>query len=614
MNQIQLNHVIMKFKLIFFSLLLFSILSCKDMPQNSEVNSSEILVETNLVPPVYIEDEARWTLEDRMEHYGVPGVSIAVIYDHKIVWSKAYGIMDKESNEPVRLNTLFQAGSISKPVASYGALKLADNDEIDLEENVNTYLSSWKIPDNEFTENKKVSLKHLVSHTGGLTVHGFLGYSPDLTVPSLIEILNGVPPANSPAIFVDKVPEESFRYSGGGYTIMQQMLIDVKGKSYPELMDELVLSHLEMSNSTYEQPLSMEKLKMAATGYLPDGSMTKGKRHTYPEMAAAGLWTTSEDLAKFAIDVQNTYKGTSEKVLSKEMVHQMLTPFVEDFLGLGLFLNKKGDAVYFGHGGWDEGFSSELVAHKTKGYGVVVLTNSNHPDFISELIRSVALTYDWENFVPVYKKLDLNQEDIIAITGRYKINSDDLLEVYEDNKKLYVKRMGQQPDEFIRISDSTFVSRENNEPIQFRTDSLNENFKMIKWQPTDHHIISSYEMMSEEERIPLEIISSGDFNKGLSAYMEIQRADKDDEAISENRLNRKGYNLLSEDNIELAKAIFKVNTIMYPSSANVYDSYAEACMMNKEYELAIKNYQKSLELDPQNQNAKDMIVKMKGEM
>ena len=604
----------MKFKISLLSFLLLVFLSCNDTIEKPEVKTKERLIETNLVPPVSIENDIRWTIEERMKHYGIPGVSIAVINNHEIVWSKAYGIIDKESKEPVTLNTLFQAGSISKPVASYGALRLVDTKEVDMEENVNTYLTSWKLPDNDFTEKKKVGLKHLVSHTGGLTVHGFLGYSPDLAVPSLIEVLNGAPPANSSAIFVDKIPEESFRYSGGGYTIMQQMMIDVKGKSYPELMNDLVLSPLEMSNSTYEQPLSADKLALAATGYLPNGSMTKGKRHTYPEMAAAGLWTTSEDLARFAIDVQATYKGTSEKVLSKEMVHQMLTPFVEEFVGLGLFLNKKGDAIYFGHGGWDEGFSSELIAHKTKGYGVVVLTNSNHPDFISELIRSVALTYEWESFVPVYESLLLSNEDISAISGRYKIHSDDLLEVYGEADKLYVKHSGQEPDELIRISDSTYIRREENEPIQFKRDSETDKLKMVYWNPSGEEIIASFEMMSADEKIPLEMIASGDFEKGLSAYMDLQSSDKNDEAISENNLNRKGYNLIAENNIELAKGIFKVNMQLYPESANVYDSYAEACMLNKEYEPAIKNYQKSLELNPQNQNAQKMIEKMQGDM
>ncbi len=193
-------------------------------------------VETGLINPVYLEGDSTWTIEERMKHYHVPGVSIAVIKDGKIEWTKSYGVMDEETKEPVTNETLFQAGSISKPVAAYGALKITEEGKIDLSENVNTYLKTWKLPDNEFTKDKKVALKHLLSHTGGLTVHGFLGYSPDLPVPTLIQVLDGVSPANSPPIRVDKAPETGFRYSGGGYTIMQQMLIDIEGKSFPAIL------------------------------------------------------------------------------------------------------------------------------------------------------------------------------------------------------------------------------------------------------------------------------------------------------------------------------------------------------------------------------------------
>lgn len=204
-------------------LVLITVLACACSTRETHPLTTEeqiTKVETSLVRPVYLAGDSLWTIEERMEHYGVPGVSIAVIKDSKIVWSKAYGIMDKETNEPVTTTTLFQAGSISKPVAAYGALKEVELGKLTLDENINNYLTAWKLPDNEFTKEKKVGLRHLLSHTGGLTVHGFPGYTPGDPVPSLIQVLNGEPPANTGAIRVDKVPEESFRYSGGGYTIM----------------------------------------------------------------------------------------------------------------------------------------------------------------------------------------------------------------------------------------------------------------------------------------------------------------------------------------------------------------------------------------------------------
>ncbi|MEJ0029571.1 MAG: serine hydrolase domain-containing protein [Bacteroidota bacterium] len=284
-------------------------------PKETTTGDITTQVENGLIEgEVYFEGDKTSTIQERMDFWGVPGVSIAVIKDNKIVWSKAYGIMDKETNEPVTTTTLFQAGSISKPVAAYGALKAVENGKLNLTDDVNKFLTTWKIPENEFTKDKKVTLAELLSHTGGLTVHGFWGYSPDLPVPTVVQVLDGTPPANSPPIRVDKEPGGTFRYSGGGYTVMQQMMIDVYNKPYPEIEKELVLAPLQMNNSTYEQPLDSVKIKLAATGYLPDHQQTKGKRHTYPEMAAAGLWTTAEDLAKFAIDVQLAFKAESKNL------------------------------------------------------------------------------------------------------------------------------------------------------------------------------------------------------------------------------------------------------------------------------------------------------------
>ena len=599
------------FLLFLLTLLIFQ--SCINSTSPESLADRIKKVENNLTHPVFIHGDSTWSIQERMEHYGVPGLSIAVIKDNEIDWVKTYGVMDKESRLPVTTQTLFQAGSISKPVAAYGALRLVEQNKISLDENVNTYLQSWKLPDNEFTEEKKVVLKHLLSHSAGITVHGFLGYNTDLPVPTLIEVLNGESPANSSAIFVNKTPEESFRYSGGGYSVMQQMMIDIEEKSFPLLMNDLVLQPLGMSNSTYMQPLQNKQLELAATGYLPNGSMTKGKRHTYPEMAAAGLWTTAEDLAKFAINIQQAVKGESNLILSKDLANKMLTPFVEDFIGLGIFINKMNDEIYFGHGGWDEGFSSELVAHKDKGYGVVILTNSNHPAFISELIRSVALSYQWDDYVPVYTKMKLNPAELDQISGRYRINNDDLIKVFVKDNKLFKINFGEDPVELFQISDSTYISRDNNQPIQFMTDPGNGQLNMVVLNGNNGTLKSTHSLMKEDEKLPIEILESGDFEQALIAYQKLMKSDPNDPVINENRLNRRGYNLLGKNKIGLAKDIFKININLYPDSANVYDSYGEACMENGDYDLAIANYKKSLTLESNNPNAVKMVEKMEKE-
>ncbi len=594
-------------------LLLIFLQSCAE-PSTENTTADDIKkVETSLINVVHIQGDSTWSIAERMTHYGVPGVSIAVINDGEIEWTKTYGVMDKESKSPVTENTLFQAASISKPVTAYGALTLVEQNKVDLNKDINTYLTSWKLPNNEFTIDKKVTLKNLLNHSAGTTVHGFLGYSPDLPVPTLIEVLNGTPPANSGAIFVDKIPEESYRYSGGGYNIIQQMMIDVEHKAFPDIMKTLVLHPLEMNNSTFDQPLQGAQLDLAATGYLPDGSMTKGKRHTYPEMAPAGLWTTAEDLAKLAINIQQALKGESQIGLSKEMATKMLTPFVTDFTGLGIFLNKKKDQVYFGHGGWNEGFSSELMAHKDKGYGVVVMTNANQPAFISELIRAVALTYDWDAYVPVYKKMETDPAFIAEISGRYLINGNRLMEVVQSDKQLLGKELGEEPKELVKISDSTYVRRGRELLMQFKPNTANKSMDMLIIDPNNGTIVSTFARMDDAEKIPLEILVEGNFDQALKAYQALIEKDPKDPTINENNLNGLGYRFLNNDQMKLGQAVLKVNMMLYPDSFNVYDSYAEACMKMGEFDEAIENYKKSLRLNPENTNAVAFLKELQKE-
>lgn len=579
--------------------------------QNINVTSEIKSVETNLINPIYIEGDSTWTIESRMKFYGVPGVSIAVIKDFEIAWIKSYGIMDKDSQQPVTKETLFQAASISKPVTAYGALKLVNQNKIELNKDVNTYLKSWKIKNNEFTKDKKVTLKSLLSHSGGLTVRGFLGYSPDLTVPTLLEVLEGKDPANSAEIFVDKVPEESYRYSGGGYTVMQQIMIDLEDKTFPKIMDELVLSPLKMFNSTYNQPLKGEQLNLAATGYLPDGTMTKGKRHTYPEMAAAGLWTTAEDLAKFAIDLQKTYRGESQKVLSQEMAKKMLTPFVKNSMGLGIFLKKMKNEVYFRHSGWNEGFCSKLMAHKEKGYGVAILINSNHLDFISELIRSVAVTYNWDNYILKYEEEKINTEDIEKIVGRYKVNNNSIISIYYNNGLLYRNNIGEKPIKLLKISDTLYVSREDDKnTMQFKSNSENKNDILII-RNHNGNLNFSLKKMKENEKIPMEFLENGNFDQALKGYQSLISKNSRNPDITEPSLNKLGYRYLKLNNIKLSLDILRINTILYPNSASSYNNYAKACLKNGKTDLAIKNYKKALLIDPNNKNANKMVNKLK---
>lgn len=319
-----------------------------------------------------------------MTEHKTPAVSIAVIFDGKVEWARAYGVATTPS-------TLFQAASISKPVAAMAALHMSQYGNFGLDDDVNRHLSGWKVPENEFTREKKVTVRGILSHTAGLTIHGFPGYAEGEAVPRVIQVLDGESPANTKPVRVDVVPGSAYRYSGGGYTVLQLLMTEKFKRPFPELMRMAVLGRLGMSNSSYEQPLPQERSTRAAVGFHPNGRSYTGGWHTYPEMAAAGLWTTPTDLCKFALEAAKAAQGQSNKILERPMAQAMMTPHVgKHGLGFGM------DNDWFGHGGANAGYRCTLTCRPDGSYGAVVMTNSDSgAKLFGPILKALAGEYGW---------------------------------------------------------------------------------------------------------------------------------------------------------------------------------------------------------------------------
>lgn len=427
-------------------------------------------VESGLTAGVSMNGKApSMKLADRMAHYKVPGVSVAVINNGALEWAKGYGVIEAGAPSPVTAETRFQAASISKPVAAMAALALAQQGKLSLDEDVNRKLTSWKVPDSEFTKTEKVTLRRLVSHSAGLTVHGFRGYAADEPVPAVVQVLNGEKPANSAPVRADLVPGTKWRYSGGGFTVMQQMMADVAGKPFPDLMQELVLGKIGMRHSTYHQPLPKAWEEFGATGHRSDGQAIKGRRHTYPEMAAAGLWTTPSDLARFAIELQQSLQGKSNKVLTQEMTRQMLTKQIGEF-GLGIQLGGKEKVVSFSHGGSNEGFRCMLFAYLESGQGAVVMTNGDRGDnLVSEILRGIAREYGWPDFRPTEKTIAKVDPAIYpGYAGKYEAGQV-IVTVSVENGRLYLQAppLGPQRLELFPLSETRFFMVEDTIEFSF---------------------------------------------------------------------------------------------------------------------------------------------------
>ena len=374
---------------------------------NSDIGDKILKVENSLSPSVISGSDKvpSYNILDRMKQFHVKGVSIAVINNYKIEWIKGYGYADEEEGRKVDVNTLFQAASISKTINSLGFMKLVQLGSIDLDKDINTYLKSWKFPYDSISKHKIITSRNLLSHSAGLGVSGFMGYERNGPIPDIVQVLDGISPANSKPVRSIKAPGLEFDYSGGGTVVSQLILTDTSGKSYEEFMKKEVFEPLQMTHSTYS--LKNDTLNIAS-GYYSDGKKVKGKYHLYPEYSAAGLWTTPEDLAKYMIECQLALKGKSEKVLTQKYMEERFTPVVnykESKVALGVFHRYKNGVYYFNHNGGNEGFTCASYGSLDKGYGVVVMTNTNNQEFMLEICNSVARVYDWDRFfVPQFTK------------------------------------------------------------------------------------------------------------------------------------------------------------------------------------------------------------------
>ena len=426
-------------------------------------------IQDSIMPGTLVKGEPIQTkkLSDLMGELHVPGVSIAVIHDGQIEWARGFGVA-KTGGPPVTPETLFQAASISKPVTALAVLHLVESGKLDLDADVNQYLKTWKVPENEFTAKKKVTLRELLTHTAGTTVHGFEGYAAGAPVPTLLQVLNGEKPANSAAIRVETVPGTNWSYSGGGYVIIQQVLEDVTGKPLPKLMQELVLGPIGMTHSTYEQPLPATRLREAAMPYKAGAQPVEGGPHTYPEIAPAGLWTTPSDLARYAIEVQKSLAGKSNRVISAATARKMLTAGMNHW-GLGPGIGGSEGHPYFGHGGANAGFRCNLIAYEN-GDGAVIMTNSDVGGALGqEIQRTIAYEYKWPDFQPAERTLaKIDPKVFDAYAGAYVVGRQ-YMTVKREGDRFYAHISTQQPVEIFPQSDHEFFLKTADAQLTFKT-------------------------------------------------------------------------------------------------------------------------------------------------
>jgi CubicO group peptidase (beta-lactamase class C family) len=571
-------------------LLLVALVACKSgsgsstaaLPPPTTKPAPALQIEAGLLPAVQVKgDDTRFSLEARMREYKIPAFSIAVFDNYEVVWAKAYGFADVESQRPANEQTTFLAGSISKSVNALGQLLAVEEGIMDLDAPINEALKRWKLPENDLTRAKPVSLYMLLSHTAGTTVHGFRGYAAREKVPTIEQILDGTPPANSAPIRVDLPPGSKFRYSGGGTTITQLALEERSKKPYAEVMAARVLAPLGMTSSSFEQELGAARLAHAAAGYGPDGAAIDGKRFVYPEMAAAGLWTTPTDLARFFIEIAKARAGKS-KLVSEKLAKKMTTKVADaepvGGVALGVFLMERNSVEHFGHNGADAGFQAVAIASLDGGRGIVMMTNSeNGHRLFQEVERTIFAAYEWPGADAPVVRFRLDGNVRLQFVGRYTADGVPF-EIVERGNELHARTPFGEPAELIPTAPDKLIKVDDRTEIKLTANGL-------ELHPSNRPPQLLVRGVSEH---PLFLLEASKPDEAVAALKAMK-----DGKTEEARINQLGYALLGRDATK-AIEVFKLNASAFPDSANAHDSLAEAYAKTGNKGAAITSFQRAL--------------------
>ncbi|MDN5287795.1 MAG: serine hydrolase [Mucilaginibacter sp.] len=466
-------------KIVCLSLTLLLLVQLSSQAQQTSTKEKIQQFEKSLVGLVQLDGEAPGTIQERMAFYKVPGLSIAVIQNYHMVWAKGYGFADDSLKTPVTAQTLFEAGSISKSLNGVGVLKLVQDKKLDLYTDINTYLSSWKFPYDSLSKGKKITVANLLSHTAGLNLQGFPGYRQGKPLPTIVQILDGQKPANTPAVRSKYAPGIKSEYSGGGTTISQMVVMDITHQPYADYMKKAVLDPLGMKSSAYAQPPVGISSNLLATAYDLNNKPIPGKYHVYPELAAAGLWSNPTDLAKYIIETQLAYEGRSAKVLNLATTKLQLAPYVDKSAALGVFIDDEDGTKYFQHGGVDAGFHSQYYGSLEGGNGVVVMINSDHEEILTEVINSVAKVYGFKGLYHSTKTIAVSDTVLQTYTGVYQIAPNFIVTVSKEGNRLYAQPSGRGKEAIYPKTQTGFLLKNLQIEIEFVKDREGNVIAMV---------------------------------------------------------------------------------------------------------------------------------------
>jgi CubicO group peptidase (beta-lactamase class C family) len=564
-----------------------------------------------------------------MAKYNLKGLSIAVFENYNIIWTSEWGVKAANSQEKIDRNTAFSTASISKPITAIVCAILEEKGVINLDDPIAKYLKRWQLPQSSFTKDTDVTWKQLLSHTAGTTQGGFEDYYQGDSIPTIVQSLQGklLPRSKKEIEFLFK-PGTNWEYSGGGYVIIQCALEDHLGKPLAEIVKEYLLDPLKLQNSTMIQPNEKGFLTNIAKVHNNKGEIIKTGIPITPQVAPSGLWSTPTDLAMIAIEMQKALSGKENKVISTA-VAKKVTDIVTLNGARGWSYGWQrslgwGNQDWFSHDGSNTGTGGELLATMKNGNGIAILANGDKPNrlpVMSYVEKEVIEKLNW--YSPIGEKAAKEVPVALskAIKGYYTeilygYNRMGTTKIFEENKKLYLnspflkENIGDDKSEMYYIGNNTFMINNYPNTIQFNLNEGNE-LKGITISRMGYDV-KSLKLTPDQIKTPqtqtIEVFSANNFQIASDKFKKLRL--KYPDFNFEEILNNLGYSYYNNKQTDLSVQIFALNCTEYPKSANTYDSLGEIYERTGKLDLARLNYQKSLELNPKNDNARQMIAKI----
>ena len=463
-----MNHARIAINLFILAFTLLCVADDAAATEASETEQRIAGVESGLLPTLIRRDQAppAWTLEDRMQHYNAPAVSLAVLEDFEIAWARAWGVIKMGTDTEAKPETLFQFGSISKPVTALLTLRLIAEGSLGLDDPVNERLASWQLPESVAGGAEPVLLRHVLSHGSGIAPFTLPAYAPGDEYPGVLALLENRADRPVPPVVRVRPPGVQFEYSNAGYAVLELLLEDVSGQVFAQLAREKLCEPLGLRSTSFARNLPEELDDRAAWGHTGEERTPIEGKGLFPPAAVGGLWSTPTDLARLLRELMLASRGDEGRWLPPELAREMLSPQIQG-QGLSVRLRGEGRSRYFLHGGGMPGFVALFVAFPETGQGAVIAINGGAYPLLGEVLRAVAAEYDWPDYLPEFEARTMPVERFARFAGRYVFDRSGgtEMEISSRDAKYFRGRA-----EMVPIGDRVFAVPELGDVLEFMVD------------------------------------------------------------------------------------------------------------------------------------------------